>query len=208
FRPKAYARQPGIGRTIAFAARYEGSGHVASAGVAERLPAMCGKDTFTTVVSRTSMKVLNITEITMIHGLMCGMPVSRLSMSVVLLHFHLNNNRHARAELVFGIFSLIKHQLDRNALNHFDVIAGRVFRWKQTEFCARRRGDAVHVDLVNPSAISVDRNCRRLSRMHPCKLCLFEISRHPNDVLRNDRHRWLTGLNNLSRLDGFFADDT
>src|SRR5579871_1048580 len=38
--------------------------------VAERLPAMCGSDTFTTVVSSTSIKVLVITEIAIIHGLM------------------------------------------------------------------------------------------------------------------------------------------
>jgi hypothetical protein len=37
--------------------------------VAERFPAMCGKDTFTTVVSSTSMKVPSITEMAMIQGL-------------------------------------------------------------------------------------------------------------------------------------------
>ena len=31
---------------------------------------MCGSDTLTTVVSSTSMKVANITETAMIHGLM------------------------------------------------------------------------------------------------------------------------------------------
>ena len=32
---------------------------------------MCGSDTLTTVVSSTSMKVANITEMAMIHGLIC-----------------------------------------------------------------------------------------------------------------------------------------
>ena len=42
---------------IAFATRYEVSAQVDSSMVAERLPAMWGSDTLTTVVSSTSMKV-------------------------------------------------------------------------------------------------------------------------------------------------------
>src|SRR5204862_6887494 len=38
--------------------------------VTDRLPAMCGSDTLTTVVSSTSMKVANITETAMSQGLM------------------------------------------------------------------------------------------------------------------------------------------
>src|SRR5215475_9974749 len=39
--------------------------------LADRLPAMCGNDTLTTLVSSTSMKVASITEIAMIHGFIC-----------------------------------------------------------------------------------------------------------------------------------------
>ena len=39
---------------------------------AERLPAMCGRLTLTTVVSSTYMNVPNMTAIATIHGLMCG----------------------------------------------------------------------------------------------------------------------------------------
>ena len=45
---------------------------MASSTVADRLPAMCGSDTFTTVVSSTSMNVPNITATAMIQGLTCG----------------------------------------------------------------------------------------------------------------------------------------
>src|SRR3954466_5138031 len=69
FRPNTLASHPVIGRMIAFATRYEVSAHVASSTVAERLPAICGSDTFTTVVSSTSMKVANITETAMSQGL-------------------------------------------------------------------------------------------------------------------------------------------
>src|SRR4051812_39189091 len=69
-RPKRLASQPVMGRMIAFATRYDVSAQVASSTVDERLPAMCGSDTLTTVVSSTSMNVANITETAMSHGLM------------------------------------------------------------------------------------------------------------------------------------------
>ncbi len=46
--------------------------HVASSGVAERLPAMWGRETFATAVSRTSMNVASITEKAMSQGLKRG----------------------------------------------------------------------------------------------------------------------------------------
>ncbi len=52
--------------------------HVASSVVAERLPAMCGRDTFATAVSRTSMKVASITDAAISHGLKRGTHSSAL----------------------------------------------------------------------------------------------------------------------------------
>src|SRR5262252_10351004 len=69
-RPNALASHPVIGRMIALATRYDVTVHVASSMVADRLPAMWGSDTLTTLVSSTSMKVASITEMAMIHGLM------------------------------------------------------------------------------------------------------------------------------------------
>src|SRR3954466_11898200 len=68
-RPKRFASQPVMGKMIAFATRYDVSAQVASSGVAEREPAMCGNETLTTVVSSTSMKVLIITAEATSHGL-------------------------------------------------------------------------------------------------------------------------------------------
>src|SRR5438093_13227515 len=68
-RPNMLASQPVIGRMIAFATRYDVRAHVASSIDADKLPAICGSDTFTTVVSSTSMKVANITETAINHGL-------------------------------------------------------------------------------------------------------------------------------------------
>ena len=70
FRPKRLASHPVIGRMIAFATRYDVNTQVASSMVADKLPAMWGSDTLTTVVSSTSMKVANITATAMSHGLM------------------------------------------------------------------------------------------------------------------------------------------
>src|SRR4029453_1394798 len=70
-RPNLLASHPVIGRMMALATRYEVSAQVASSVVAERLPEMCGSDTFTTVVSSTSMKVANITANAISQGLTC-----------------------------------------------------------------------------------------------------------------------------------------
>src|SRR6187397_1447900 len=72
FRPNVAASQPVIGRMMALATRYDVNTHVASSIVADIVAAMCGSDTFTTVVSSTSMKVPNITAIATIHGLTRG----------------------------------------------------------------------------------------------------------------------------------------
>src|SRR6187399_273493 len=69
FRPNRDASQPVIGRMIALATRYEVSTQVASSVVADIVLPMCGSDTFTTVVSSTSMKVANITATATIQGL-------------------------------------------------------------------------------------------------------------------------------------------
>src|ERR671922_2041699 len=69
-RPKLLASQPVMGRMMALATRYEVKVQVASSVVAERLPAICGSETLTTVVSSTSMKVLDMTAIAISQGLM------------------------------------------------------------------------------------------------------------------------------------------
>jgi hypothetical protein len=69
FLPKRPASQPVMGRTMALATRYDVRVQVASSLLADRLPAMCGSETLTTVVSSTSMNVLDMTAIAINHGL-------------------------------------------------------------------------------------------------------------------------------------------
>src|SRR5215475_1372721 len=71
-RPKRPASHPVIGRMMAFATRYDVSVQVASSVLAERFPAIWGNETFTTVVSSTSMKVLDITAMAISQGFISG----------------------------------------------------------------------------------------------------------------------------------------
>src|SRR6476660_5303238 len=71
-RPKKFDSQPVSGRMMALDTRYEVSVQVASSIVADKLPAMCGSETLTTVVSSTSMKVLSMTATATIQGLTAG----------------------------------------------------------------------------------------------------------------------------------------
>src|SRR3954469_14147476 len=102
---------------------------------------MCGSDTLTTVVSSTSMKVANITDTAMSHGLICftGADIS--------LRVHRGNDRHPGAQLAIRILPGVEHDLHRDALNDFDEIAGRIFRRQQAEARAGCGRDALHVSV-------------------------------------------------------------
>ena len=56
-RPKKFPSQPVMGRLMALATRNDVSTHVISSTPAENVPAMCGRATFATEVSSTSMNV-------------------------------------------------------------------------------------------------------------------------------------------------------
>src|SRR5689334_6253436 len=61
--PKRRPIQPDSGCMIALASEYELIAQVPSCGLTARLPAMCGTDTLTIVMSSTSMNVANATAI-------------------------------------------------------------------------------------------------------------------------------------------------
>src|SRR5262245_52019324 len=159
---------------------------------------MCGSETFTTVVSRTSINVPNITATAIHHGLTCGIEASVLVCSMALLDSNLHNRRHAWPQLVFSILTRIEHQLHRNALNDLHVITRSVLRRQQTEFCAGSGSDAVHVSVENSASKSIDGDCCSLALVHICQLSFFKVRRDPNIFLRNDSHQRLSGLHDLS----------
>ena len=67
-RPNSRLSAPEIVSTMPLATRYVVSTHVASSLLIDRLPAMCGRETFTMVVSSTSMNAPSVTTIATSHG--------------------------------------------------------------------------------------------------------------------------------------------
>ena len=103
----------------------------------------------------------------------------------------------AMSRLVGNIF--VKNNFHRHALDHFDVIAHRIFRRQQTEPRAGPGLQAVHLAFELLVWISVHAQFNRLSRLHVGQLRFLEIGRHPN-VFRNQRQQRLAGLHIISRL--------
>src|SRR5580698_2324789 len=97
---------------IAFETRYEVRTQVLSSWPAERLPAMCGRATLATLVSRTSMNVASVTVSAMIHGLMTGRgrqaESSGMAAALNLFHFDFGFHGHAQAQLVIAVLSLVQ----------------------------------------------------------------------------------------------------
>src|SRR5437016_482302 len=122
------------------------------------------------------MNVANITDRTMIHGLI---GVSRFSIWR-LLHSYFRDHRHAGPETMLGIFAGLENELHGNALHDLHIIAGRVLGRQKTELRAGRRGDALDVDVVYPSAVSIDGHRAGLSGMHLRELRLLEIAGNPD----------------------------
>src|ERR1051326_1145439 len=196
-RPNMLASQPVIGRMIALATRYDVRAHVASSIDADRLPAMCGSETLTTVVSSTSMKVANITETAINHGLTClcsviadrvagvacagGRPYVNLRASFTsrlapspgpepLLRIHRRVHRHPWPQQMLGILPLLEDDLHRHALHDFHEVPGSVLRRQQAEARARRAGDRIHLAVEIAAAERVHVHARALAGTHVLQL--------------------------------------
>jgi hypothetical protein len=63
------------------------------------------------------------------------------------------------------ILSRIQANPDRQALHHFDVIAGRVLRRQKTREFASRTRQTFYISLVIASG-SINVDCNRLAAMH------------------------------------------
>ena len=166
------------------AARYAVSAQVASLMVADRSPAMCGSDTFTTVESSTTMNVLAITADATIQGLTRGGTLA--SVAMMLAGVNGDDSRHAGAHLQIRSSLWSYRDLDGHALDDFHKIAARVIGRQQTERRAGRRRNAVDVSRVR-AIVGIDRDTRRLSGPHTLELRLLEIRRDPDVVERRER---------------------
>src|ERR1700685_861323 len=168
-------------------------------------------------VSSTSMNVARVTVRAMIQGLTAGRQASawssvaeaeliyedscRNSLTDPDFGFH----RHAGAEFVVFISSRLEHNLDRNALHHFHVVASGIFGRQQAEAGAAGAGDAIDFTLVIASGriyFDVD----FLTDFHLTQLRLFKVGGNPDVFERNNLHQFLAGSDILPDLDGAVAD--
>src|SRR5436190_20815290 len=110
-----------------FATRYDVSTHVASSTLDERFPAMCGSETFATLVSNTSMNVASITVAAMTHGLTSVLGLASEGLIAALIREARGAHVHPGAEHVaWG--QRIECDLHRNALHDFDVVSRSILR--------------------------------------------------------------------------------
>src|SRR5439155_13757271 len=195
-----------MGRTMAFATRYEVSAKVDSSTVAERLPAICGSDTFTTVVSSTSMKVLSITATAMIQGLTTGAASGRWF--AILFRKHRGLGGEPGPQQMLGVLSGVKDDFDRHPLHDLDIIASCVFGRQDAELLTGRRGDGVHAPVKFSPAKRVHGDVGPLARPHVFELGLLEVGDDPDILPRNDGEERLSERNDLTDLHGFLADPT
>ena len=106
-----------------------------------------------------------------------------------------------------GILSGFEQDSHRQPLDHFHIVAGCVFGWKQAEHRARGSADCIDVSfIVTPIRIDID--LYRLARTHVLELRLFEVGDHPHIIEWNDGEQFLSRLNILADLDRFAADDS
>src|SRR5271163_1033227 len=200
--------QPLIGRMIALETRYEVSTQVLSSWPAERLPAMCGRATLATLVSRTSMNVARVTVSAMIHGLMTGRGRQAESIGIAaalkLFHFDFRFDGHAEAQVVIAVLPFIENDLHRDALDDFHVIAGGVFGRQQAGARAAGAGDAIHVAAVG-TAIGVHFYFGGLVFAHVFQLRFFVVGGDPDFVEGHDGEKLLAGLD-VHAYFGIFAD--
>ena len=90
------------------------------------------------------------------------------------------------------VLSRIKHDLHRNALHDFHVVAGGIFRRQQAEARAAGAGDAFDLAVVAASVrVHIDRDA--LPDLHLPQLRFFEVGGDPDVVKIDDLHQFLTG---------------
>ena len=108
-----------------------------------------------------------------------------------------------------GILPLVEDDLDRDALDDFDVVAGRVLRRQQAVARAARARDVEHAAVVG-AAVGVDGDRDGLPGTHVLQLRFLEVGGHPDvaAVERNDGQQLLAGRDVLSRLHGSAADES
>src|SRR5579883_2118112 len=203
------ASQPLSGITIAFETRYEVSTHVASSCVAASPPAMCGRATFTMVMSSTSMKVASVTVRAMVQGLCPGcQPPASLPAAAIVGSPQPDRrlDRHAGSQPIHVRLPRLESDADRQPLHDLDEIARGVLRRKEAEPRARRGGHALDVSAEGlPERVDV--HVGALSGPHVPQLRLLVVRGDPEVLHLHDREELLRGLDAVADVDLLLCDD-
>src|SRR6185312_1449647 len=116
-------------------------------------------------------------------------------------------DRHARAQQMLWVLSLIETNANRETLDNLYVISAGVLRRKQTE--QRSRGSRKILDGASIVAIvRVDVYTNRLPYPHPLHLSLFKVGGYPDIVQRHDHEQALSGLYAMPEFYSFSSNDT
>ena len=106
-----------------------------------------------------------------------------------------------------GVLARLEPDSHGQTLYDFHVITGCIFRRKQAEPRSSGAAQRINVAAVAaPGCIGADGY--RLSRLHFLQLRLFEISRDPEVIHRNNREQLLARLDPLACFHGLASDDT
>src|ERR1700722_5527141 len=114
-------------------------------------------------------------------------------------------NGHARDQTMVDVLPWREIDTNRDPLHHFNVVAGRVFGWEQTEAFTRSRAQTIYVPF-KCAAHGLDIDVDRLTGPHPAQLVFLEIGGDPYVVERYHRQQRFARLHALTRFDAFLAD--
>ena len=98
------------------------------------------------------------------------------------------------------IRSFIDHNLHRDALHNFHVIAGSILRRQEAETCSGSGGDAFNVAFVFSAAIGIHGDNSFLPWAHILKLILFIIGGYPDIVQRDQSQERLASDRRLRSI--------
>src|SRR6516165_5507253 len=101
--------------------------------------------------------------------------------ATLLLRYNGWHNRHARTQLVLGVFTFFEDQLDRDTLHHLHIVACCVLWRQETETCTCRSAEAVHTG-VQLTIVGIDLDRHLLADSHVLELRLFEVGGYVNVI--------------------------
>src|ERR1700734_4087801 len=144
---------------------------------------MCGSETLTMVVSRSSMKAAMVTTTAISQGLPDGRQLS-CSALPSLTQVHHRTHGQPQRQGTIGIEPLIDHDLYGDSLHDLHEVTRGIFGREGGEARAAAVLDALHVAGQPISRISVDLDVDRVAGTHAAQLRLFVVGRDPH--LRRD----------------------